>query len=63
MADEKKVIAHRLTATNRSGQVVSVQFVSPDKARYATKLLFEEGFKVESTEVDKLPEGVSLDVE
>jgi hypothetical protein len=62
MEDSVEIIAHRLVAKNKSDQVVSIQFVAPDKAQYARRLLFEEGFDVEETQVNELPEGVELDV-
>lgn len=62
MADTENVVAHRLVAKNASGQVVSTQYVAPDKARYAKKLMLEEGFDVEETPMDELPEGIELDV-
>lgn len=57
------IVAYKLTAM-RGGQVAIVQYVSPDAARYASKLLWEEGYEdVIDEALTQLPEGVTLDVD
>jgi len=57
------IVAYKLTAM-RDGQAAIVQYVSPDAARYASKLLWEEGYDdVVDEELTELPEGIKLDVE
>jgi len=56
------VVAYKLTGM-RGGQAAIVQYVSPDAARYASKLLWEEGYEdVVDEALTQLPEGVTLDV-
>jgi hypothetical protein len=58
-----EVVAYKLTAM-RGGQVAVVQYVSPDSARYASKLLWEEGYdEVFDEAITELPEGIELDIE
>jgi hypothetical protein len=48
----------------RGGQVAMVQYVSTDSARYAAKLLWEEGYdEVFDEALTELPEGIKLDIE
>jgi hypothetical protein len=57
------VVAYKLTAM-RGGQIAMVQYVSPDSARYAAKLLWEEGYdEVLDEALTELPEGIKLDIE
>jgi hypothetical protein len=58
-----EVVAYKLTAMH-GGQVAMVQYVSPDSARYAAKLLWEEGYdEVFDEAITELPEGIALDIE
>jgi hypothetical protein len=57
------VVAYKLTAM-RGGQVAVVEYVSPDSARYAAKLLWEEDYdEVFDEAITELPEGITLDIE
>jgi hypothetical protein len=58
-----EAVAYRITATNADGVAVSVQIVSPTSVRYATKILMEEGYAVDTEELAELPEGTVFDVE
>jgi hypothetical protein len=58
-----EAVAYRLTAINADDVVVSVQIVSPESLRYATKLLMEEGYVVNTEDLAELPEGTVLDIE
>ena len=57
------VVAYKQTAMS-GGQVAMVQYVSADSARYAAKLLWEEGYdEVLKEALTELPEGIKLDIE
>jgi hypothetical protein len=57
------VVAYKLTAM-RGGQIAMVQYVSTDSARYAAKLLWEEGYdEVFDEALTELPEGIKLEIE
>jgi hypothetical protein len=63
MAVADDIVAYKLTAS-RGGVAELTQYVSPDNKRYATKLLWEEGYEdVAEEALTELPEGVELDVE
>jgi hypothetical protein len=63
MADADNIVAYKLTAS-RGGVVQLTQYVSEEQGRYASKLLWEEGYDdVVDEALTELPEGVELDVE